>query len=107
MVLGLDGSMGVAGLLILCGFVVGVDGSIGEGGGACMLILCRLIDWSVDPSIHRHRHHDNRRKFMLERLLFDSVFSVISAVHGGKTYGELAQNHWAEIDDMVVRRASG
>lgn len=40
---------------------------------------------------------------MLERLVFDSVFSVISTVHGGKTYGELAQNHWAEIDDMVVR----
>lgn len=34
---------------------------------------------------------------MLERLVFDSVFSIISTVHGGKTYGELAQFHWVEI----------
>ena len=26
---------------------------------------------------------------MMERVVFDSVFSIISSVHGGKTYGEL------------------
>jgi len=44
------------------------------------------------------------RKQMLERLLFDSLFGLLACVHadsGEKTYGELAQNHWEEIDDMV------
>ena len=44
------------------------------------------------------------RKQMLERLLFDSVFGLLACVHAGsgeKTYGELAQNHWEEIDDIV------
>jgi hypothetical protein len=29
------------------------------------------------------------------------VFSITATVHGGKTYGELAQNHWAEIGMCV------
>lgn len=44
------------------------------------------------------------RKQMLERLLFDSVFGLLACVHAGsgeKTYGELAQNHWEEIDDIL------
>ncbi len=68
----------VRGNLYVCGNACGDVWVVNGAAPGCLTPRCRLC-----MSVNQQQ-----------------VFSIVATVHGGKTYGELAQNHWAEIGEM-------
>ena len=46
------------------------------------------------------------RRAMLEKLVWRCAFTLVGAVNGGITVGEVAEKHTAEVEDLIVELAS-